>query len=58
MSELPTTFKYFTDADRLAAKNGYTEKTGRIYLSPDGKKYACIIKIDGIIQAFIGKTGK
>jgi hypothetical protein len=49
-------FKNFTDADKLAEKTGWTKVTGRIFLKTDAegvpKFYTCVIKIDGIIQAF------
>lgn len=46
--------KNFTDADKLAAKNGWKKATGRIYVSDYKNQFACVIKLDGVIQAFIG----
>lgn len=53
-------FTTWVEADKLADKNGWEKVTGRIYIKRDAKgdvKYfACVIKHDGIVQAFTSQA--
>jgi len=45
-------FRSFPAADRIAKKNGYKKLNGRIFFSSYREKFICVVKLDGIIQAF------